>query len=389
MNTRRHFSGWRLTLVCGVGLAALLGAGLAASEETKTATQTSMRSIFLTLSNAYIYSLDATAFEAPENHEKILEMLESLDTNAHDLDSHGVGLDPSFDYLKRSLVRDADDALQRFKTGNYVGSRFVLSKITDNCVTCHTKLPARQQFDLGSKFVEIEDVKSLSPYSRATLETATRQFNRAMDTYEGILASPNMRPNDLQLFNVFENYFKISIGALSNTQRPLGTLLEFAQRPNLPKGLRDDLQSWVRQLDALRLDELDGDKLGNAKTIIESAVKETSSKSDRSELVNFIVAISLLHRYLVEGPEDDLDVAQTYYLLGVAESYVAYSYWISEVDFLLEKAIRQAPKSDVAKQALAFLEEYTYSEYRVIQARAVPEDLVTNLEELRELVGSD
>jgi hypothetical protein len=101
-------------------------------------------------------------------------------------------------------------------------------------------------------------------------------------------------------------------------------------------------------------------------------------------MVEFIGSITLVHRYLRSNPQNDVVLAEAYYLLGVAESYVSHSFWISETDYLLEKSIRQAPKSEVAKQALAFLEDYRSSTSNVTPARAVPEGQ-TSIKDLRKL----
>lgn len=383
MRTRRRLASLQRPAFWAFGVAALLTAGLAASQEQTTA---SMRGIFVALSTAYSYSLDPDAFADRENRQQILGLLEALSDNAEALESHGGGLDPSFDYLRRSLARDANDALDGFKKGNYMGSRFVLSKITENCVTCHTRLPADREFDLGKEFLDNANLQGLPPEARVNLEIATRQFDDALSTYEAMLVSKDMTAADFARFNVFENYLKICIGALNDTKRPAATLKDFARRDDMPKDLMQAVNGWLDALSRVELNESKGEALTAGRSSIESAADATRSRSDRSQLVGFIVGITLLHRYLDSRPTDDVGIAEAYYLLGIAESYVTRSYWISETPFLLEKAIRQAPKSDIAKQAYAFLDHYMRSDYWVTPARPVPEELQTNLEELRKLI---
>jgi hypothetical protein len=384
MKTQRRSSSRVLYSVAAAMI--VCAAGVAATQESKqTTTQASMRGMFVALSTVYGYSLDAQAFADPANRQEIVSTLEALTKNADQLETHGGGLDPSFDFMRRSLSRDAHDALQRFQTANYIGSRFILSKITENCVTCHTKLPAERQFDLGKEFLEAVNASKLPPTARANLQVATRQFSAAMETYEGILSSDSVTGADLVMFDVFENYLRVSIGAVNDTKRPAETLKKFVGRPDVPDEAKTDVQAWIASLEKLNLNAPKGEELATARRMVDEAMKKTKSRSDRSRLVDFIGSITLVHRYLRSRPENTLDVAEAYYLLGVAESYVAHSYWISEADYLLEKAIRLAPKSDVGKQAFAFLEDYTHSGYKVAPARAVPPELQTNLEELRKL----
>ena len=72
--------------------------------------------------------------------------------------------------------------------------------------------------------------------------------------------------------------------------------------------------------------------------------------------------------------------------MGVAESRISRSYWVSETDYLLDRAIRTDPKSEVARQAYAFLTEYTISAHAETSAREVSPDMQADLEELRKLI---
>lgn len=373
-------------MILGVVAVFVLFAGVASSQETSQPTaQAAMRGMFVVVSNVYKYSLDVDAFADAKNRQEILSMLEALANNADQLEAHGGGLDPSFDFMRRSLLRDAHDALAYFQGYNYVGSRFVLGKITENCVTCHTKLPAEKKFDLGQQFLDTIDTKDLTPAALANLQVATRQFADAMKTYEKTIASPDVSVADLAAYDVFENYFRISIGAMNDAKRPVPVLKEFVRRPGLPDTEKANAEVWIRSLERLNLDVAKGGELPAARRLVTDAMAETTSRSDRSRMVDFIASITLVHRYLRTQPENTLDSAEAYYLLGVSESYVSHSYWFSETDYLLERSIRTAPKSKVAKEALAFLEDYRRSGYDVTPARPVPLELQTNIDELRKL----
>ena len=375
----------RPVLAASVGVTLAVAGLVALGTAQESITQASMRGIFRALTAAYKYALDPDAFTNPDNREEIVTALQALATNADSLNTHGGALDPSFEYMQRSLARDAHDALSRYKNGNYIGARFSLNMMTENCVTCHTKLPATRKFDLGAQFLQSAHIEDMPPLSRVQLEVATRQFNTAMDTYEDILRDPNVTPEDLALNNVFENYLKIAIGSLGDTKRAAMTLQEYARREDVPARLKKEISHWVEALNALDLSEPEGKEMATAQTLVDEAVQNTMSRSDRTYLVEFITSTALVHRYLSTHPTDKLKIADAYYLLGLAESYIARSYWVSETPFLMEEAIREAPKSKTALKALAFLEDYTKSGYAVTPARSIPPDLQINLDELRKL----
>jgi len=379
-----------LTFATATGIyVALLAIGAVASpqDDSYSSTQTTMRGVFLTLSKAYKYSLDAEAFESPANRNEIHNTLEALVANAGDLESHGTELDPSFDYLKRSLSRDANEALGRFEAGQYMGSRWALNKITENCVSCHSKLPSEKQTVLTEGFLGDDDIKTLDPLAHAELALALRQFDTALSEYEAVFTDRSMSPRDIMMTGALENYIRVAAGVLGDTERAIRTLSQFAARDDVGDATSTMLRGWIQQLGGFSTEVEAGSELSTARTIIDEGRAATRFPKDRSQQVTFIEAASILHRYLQTKPASNEDVAEALYLLGVAESYVSRSYWISETDHLLEQAIRKAPGAPVAKEAYEFLEEYMMSGYSVT-ARKIPEGEEKRLEELRELIDN-
>jgi len=118
--------------------------------------------------------------------------------------------------------------------------------------------------------------------------------------------------------------------------------------------------------------------------MIDKARASKRFAEDRTPLVQFIAAASLLHQYL-QTSQTPSERAEALYLLAIAESNITRSYWVSETSSLLEQAIGTAPKSAVAKEAYAFLEEYTLSG-QAITAREVPENVQARLDSLRAMI---
>jgi hypothetical protein len=345
-----------------------------------------MRGIFITLTTAYNYSLDPEAFEDPANHMQIQASLQALVANASELERHGGGLNPSYKYLQRSLARDANDALERFNQEQFMGARFVISKITENCVSCHTKLPANHEFDMTMAVVDDTNVRKLKPEERVALEVATRQFSAAEKTYGELFADPAMTPENLQLLCAFAGYLKLCIGALDDPARAIPVLQKYNERSDIPEPQKKLVEGWIADLRTTDLKATQGKELETARGLVQKAEAETRFPSDRSGLVDYIEASAILYRYIETDPPDSVDVAEAFYLMGVSEARITRSYWVSETDFLLEQSIRSAPKSQIAKQAYDFLAEYTISGYRETSAREVPPDLRANMEELRALI---
>jgi hypothetical protein len=380
----------RLSLVlilCAFGNLTMTGDAAASSQETETsAAQARMRGIFITLTTVYNYSLDEEAFEDPANNMQIQVALQALVANAAELEQHGGGLDPSFGYLQRSLAKDAYDALDRFSQGQYMGSRFVISKMTENCVSCHTKLPSSGNYDIGAEFTAKSGIRKLKPEERVNLELATRQFSAAVKTYEEIFAKPEMTPENLALLGACGGYLRLCIGALDDPTRPIGTFQKYIQRKDITASQKQLVNGWIADLQTVDLRAAEGNELETARRLVNEAEAKRKKDSDRTDLVDYVTATTILHRYIETNPENDADVAEAFYLLGVAESRVTRSYWISETDFLLAQAIRTAPKSPIAAKAYDFLVEYTISAHMETSAREVSPELRANMEELKALI---
>ena len=103
--------------------------------------------------------------------------------------------------------------------------------------------------------------------------------------------------------------------------------------------------------------------------------------------MHFVAASSVLHSYLDSDPKNKSDVAKAYYLLGVTDSYIAMSKWVSETEFYLEQAIRLDPDGPDAVEAYYFLEQYMVKGFTGSAGTRMPEDVQANLDELRSLVG--
>jgi hypothetical protein len=309
-----------------------------------------------------------------------------LSANANRLEQHAAALGPSYDYVRRSLARDCRDAAERFNRGEYVATQFILMKLTENCVACHSRQSRGGQFDPGAAFVKDARVGSLAPEDRLRLEVATRQFDRAMTTCEEVLLSNETVPEYLAVTGIFEDYLKLAIRVEENPDRAIVTLRQFSERRDLSSYIGNLSEVWVAALERLPLDGRAASDLDGARELIHEAQQLTRFPADRRGLVQLIAASSLLHGYLTPEPPDRLSVSEAYYLLGLAESYASRSYWVSETQFFLERAIRVAPESVSAREAYNLLEAYTAEAYTGSGGVNIPPDVRASLDELRSLI---
>lgn len=373
-------------IACGAGLLLAAGGAQAQSEgpAEREQTRATMQKIFESIRVLLPLSVNDDAFAAPENRATVEQALAALHDNADALAAHARTDDPARRYLGASLAADARQALERYRAAHYDGAAFQIQQTTENCVACHTKLRSPGDSPAAKHFVDRTALAKRPLAERARLEVATRQFADAAKTYEKLLASREIHPGEL--LTPLSDYLILEVRVRGEFDRARKTLDAFAKRPDLWRNLRADVVQWSRSLRELAPLRDRPPDLAAARELIEKARQLQRYPADRSSFVHYLVASSLLQRYVELPPPTDRDAAEAYYLLGLCETHVGDDYWVSQADLYLETAIRLAPKEPFAEEAYVLLEEETLVGYTGSGGPHLPESVAKHLEELRELI---
>lgn len=329
-------------------------------------------------------SLDGAQFSDPVNRVAVDAALESLAANARRLEGHGTSQEVGFAYLSGSLARDSLDIRNRFAEGRVDEARFLVRHLTETCVACHSRLPDDRKHVLGKRLTEQDAIAELPREERVQLEVATRQFDRALATYESLFSDPNASIAELDLSGDFENYLELCLRVQRDPHRAILNLEKLAARKDLPSRMQPQLKNWIEALQSLG-DSSDGNAIEQARALVKP-VLEDSRVSGSSELVRLIAASGLLHRYVAATSDSAEQVGEAYYLLGVIESRIGRSFWASQTEFFLETAIRMGPNERYADDAFALLEEFLVSGYTGSSGTHVPPDVVQRLQGLDDLM---
>jgi hypothetical protein len=179
----------------------------------------------------------------------------------------------------------------------------------------------------------------------------------------------------------------VTIRVKSEPRRALIALDALSKRTDLPAFMAREVSAWKSSLKKLSSEvNGKGSELTRAEKIIKNARKTMEYPMDRSALVDFIVASGLLNRYMQNKSISLEDMAKGYYLLGLTESLIGRTTWLTQTDYYFEASVRAAPKSKVASKALDALEQQILMEYSGSGGTNIPDDIQTNLDDLRNLV---
>jgi hypothetical protein len=378
----------RRALAAGTALVLGLAAApaLRAAEPDPAQTRRIMGEVFAALQQVLPASFDEQRFADPARRAEIQKALDTLARHSGTLAAHGsLGDDRGFSFLASSLARDANEIERRYAAGRYQESRFLLHELTETCVACHSRLPDEEDANLSSRFMKEAEIAALPLPERAQLAMATRQFDEALTVQETMFTSPDFDAGSIDLLGNLDDYLEVCLRVKGDFARPARTLEVFAQRPDVRAGLREDVGVWVVDLNELGARApIEGLEAGRA--LVQKA-EERAPHGERSSLVLYHTASGTLNRFVAGLPEDDPRAAEAYYWLGVVESRIGRSFWVSQTEPYLEAAIRAAPGDPIAERSYALLEEFVVASYSGSSGEHVPEDVKAWLEELSTLIA--
>jgi tetratricopeptide (TPR) repeat protein len=362
---------------------ALFALPVRADEPDVAQTRAIMQEVFAALQHVLPLSLDEKRFADPARRAEIQAALATLSRNAGRLSVHGVGRDESFSFLSRSLAREAKEIERRFGAGRFREAQFELHEFTENCVACHSRLPDERDAELSARFMDEAEIAALPLPERAQIAMATRQFERALAAHEAMLTSREFDVSSIDLLGYLDDYLEVCVRVKGDFDRPAQTLEAFAKRADLRDGLRNDVKHWVADLRELSQRPIDGFEAG--RRMAQTTESQVTKLGERALTVRYQAASGALHRFVAAAPRGDPQVPEAYYWLGVIESRIGRSFWLSQAEPYFEGAIRLAPGQPIAMKAYAQLEEFVAAGYTGSSGEHVPVDVRNWLDELKRL----
>ncbi len=362
---------------------------LLAAADNSADVREKMVKIYSAIYQVFPLSIAEKDFSDSKNKAVIEESLKIVSEQADIIKKHGQQKDAGYAFYSFSLSKDAQEAYRHFKRGRYLESQYIVRNMTENCIACHSRMPSKSDSNLAKgSFLERVEVAKLPAEEKALLMVATRQFDAALETYEGIFLQRGFPRGQVVLLNPFLEYLTVAIRVKNDPERARKTLNAVLDNQGIPALVRQDLVNWTRSLaDLKNAPDTKKSIIDQAKGYIDRAKRVMEFPLDRGGVVYYIQASTLLRQYLDESPKDKVKAGEAYYLLGITELLAGRSYWLSQADVFFESAIRAAPEQEYAKKAYALLEDNVMLEYSGSSGTHIPEDVEQRLAELRKIVG--
>jgi hypothetical protein len=372
-------------VLSGLCLAFALRVGADAPPGGDDATKAAMHDIFAAVSEILPRCLSNERFQAPADREAVQAALGKLAAKADTLASHLSGGPDELAFRGEALAREARRAQARFASGRPVDARFTALNLVSACIGCHARLPAETSASFTSKLTEKIDPSALSPSERARLEVATRQFDAALDAYEALLLSPSPEAGEAVRMPDLTEYLIVAIRVKRVPERAQKFLGKLGQRAQTLENVQQLVGPWQETLGREGKVVRDPPSLATARRLVAAGRQARTYAYSRAGLVDDLLASSVLHRLLEQPKLAAAERAEAYGLVGLTDSQVRSSPWLSDGAWYLEAAIHTLPHSPVAQRAFEAYEDMTLLEWTGSAGTQIPDDVVQDLDRLRAL----
>lgn len=343
-----------------------------------------MGEVFAAMQLLLPLSLSPEGFEDPDHREEVGRALALLDQSSARLSQHGGSRDAAFAHLARALAIDTRDLRLRYEGGHHNEARYLVQTLTETCVACHSRLPASSA-PRSEAFVRKVEVAELPVEERAKLAYATRQFDTALDLYEEVLRDESFPAREIDFGGHLDDYLELAIRVQRVPARAAKALKAFEARADLAANLREEVRVWQVALAKIAATGEAGSPIQRARELV--TTEGEGIESDRSRVVEHLEASGVLHRAL-DAPLPPDQRAEAYYLLGLIETRIGRTYWLSQAEAYLETSIRLAPGKPIAMDAYRLLDEYVVAGYSGSGGTHVPPDIQAKLDRLRFIADS-
>lgn len=345
-------------------------------------TKSIMGQVYGIFSDLLPLSVSSQQFTAKENAGRISNDLSKLVKLSDELTAHTQDLE--FDYIGSNFKQDVHDMQQAWKRGRQREAQFIFRTLSTNCISCHTRAESKADSSQPKLFDKVAD-KGLSTLERAELKTAVREFNEALALYEEALSPKKFSTiSPVMMEGYIVDYMIVALKVKADTQRVQKTLESLSFDPSIPFSLRSNIGKWISFLKDYQPDV--NMNITEIESLINKGRLANSFPLDSAGVVANILGSKHLQTLLTNEKLPKVDQAQAYYLLGISELSINRPIQVSRANYFLEKAVRTAPKTQIATNAYSSLESNIYYQNSGSLGVFIPSSDIKKLDELRKLL---
>ena len=351
-----------------------------------------MRSLEKTLQSLLIDLSSDELFNSPKNFKRIEKDAKNFSMLAHGLKmskaSNGGAspdADPSIQIIANQFSSEASRAYKLLASGHRAYARNALKSMTGYCMACHTRNASGPNFQNLSMSPQLQ---SLPDLEKANFLAATRQFDRALETYEGILSkSSEHQPYDWE--KSARSALAIAVRVKKDPDRAMSIVDKLLADQKAPLFIKEQASQWKESLKSWKAEKTNAPQTEEA--YFSLAVKlmadaKTLQKypADRSADILYLRASSAVHDLLSFAPNSPR-AADALYLAGLSYEALNDLTLSDSHELYFLECISRAPHTEKARQCFKHYEKSVYFGYSGSGGTILPEEIMDRLRNLDNL----
>ena len=298
--------------------------------------------------------------------------------------------DPSLALMSSLFEREVKNASRALESGNIEYGKASLRLVTSYCISCHTRTDQGPQFPALPLNTKME---KLSRMERAQLFAATRQFDRALTEFEGVISDPSIASKrQIEWGRAVRNAFTIAVRVDQNPDRAMKIVSKVESLPSTPVLFRDFFATWKKSIQDWKKETkknlvLEEEYYSEAKRLAKEAEALQKYPMDHAADVLYLRVTLAAHELLAKFP-DGKRMSDTLLLLGNAYDLLD-DHLISPLpEMYYETCIRRSPHTATAEQCFQRYEAGVYFGYTGSAGTSIPDDTAALMKELKALSKS-
>ncbi len=377
-------------LLLALALAAAPATGSPArAPDAKTELQGSMQSSMAVVVGLQPYLVSPAAFRDPANAGRITGAIDTLSSLEHHL-LDAICREPPKCELATIYARQAAQAKRDFTRGDTEAARIRLRNIGGLCIGCHVRTPTGKQFDDAAALV---DGLRVGPLERAEYYAMTRQFDRALETWQAALVtSPKDDVEAWEQAQAVRLAIAVAVRLKDDPAVTIALLEQQRRRSVLPGFVQHHFETWLASARKWQAEKISREKLSPRELVMKAQALVDASRATQTpepasdHYVSLLRAASYLTEALNRHPSGEWR-PQALYLLGVI-SASTNDPLLWQLEWLyFEVCIRENPHSAIARKCSDRLFERTYFTYSQRSIESMPPETAGELRVLRELAA--
>ncbi|MEK6579390.1 MAG: hypothetical protein AABZ55_09210 [Bdellovibrionota bacterium] len=392
MKPRVHRRGHALIHLFAVGFLGLALAPQTFSKEKDSGAKwkIKMRELETALIEITVDTSSDQKFNSPKYFSRIESASKKLASLAHDLvqkETTPPDADPSLSMFGALFASETQRAYKELKRGNRPYARSILRSVSGYCFACHTRNSTGPNFTAGAFDKAAE---SLNTLEKAQLWAATRQFDKALDGFESIIADSGMaKTRLLDWESSVRQGLAIAVRVKNDPERAMRIVDRVIAAPTAPYFLKEHAVQWKQSIQVWKEEHprrptTEEGLHAEIGRLIAQAQSMQKFPADKAADIIYLRASSVIHELLQAYPAGKHST-EAFLMAGITYEALRDLNILDLHEFYYEACIRRAPQTEISRNCFHRYEETMYEGFTGSGGTSLPDDVKAKLAELDKL----